>query len=72
MGLCSDGNIHAGVDDFVNAAVFAGATNTLFAPVLIGLEVFGSNDMIPFFIVCMIAYLVNGNKSIYGAQEVNG
>lgn len=54
------------------AAVFAGATNTLFAPVLIGLEVFGSNDMIPFFIVCMIAYLVNGNKSIYGAQEVNG
>ena len=54
------------------AAVFAGATNTLLAPVLIGLEVFGSNDMIPFFIVCMIAYLVNGNKSIYGAQEVNG
>lgn len=54
------------------AAVFVGATNTLFAPVLIGLEVFGSNDMIPFFIVCMIAYLVNGNKSIYGAQEVNG
>lgn len=52
------------------AAVFAGATNTLLAPVLIGLEVFGANDMVPFLIVCIFAYLVNGNKSIYGAQEV--
>lgn len=52
------------------AAVFAGATNTLLAPVLIGLEVFGANNMVPFLIVCIFAYLVNGNKSIYGAQEV--
>ena len=52
------------------AAVFAGATNTLLAPVLIGLEVFGANDMVPFLIVCIFAYLVNGNKSIYGAQEL--
>lgn len=52
------------------AAVFAGATNTLLAPVLIGLEVFGANDMVPFLIVCIFAYLVNGDKSIYGAQEV--
>ena len=52
------------------AAVFAGAANTLLAPVLIGLEVFGANNMVPFLIVCIFAYLVNGNKSIYGAQEV--
>lgn len=52
------------------AAVFAGATNTLLAPVLIGLEVFGANNMVSFLIVCIFAYLVNGNKSIYGAQEV--
>lgn len=52
------------------AAVFAGATNTLLAPVLIRLEVFGANDMVPFLIVCIFAYLVNGDKSIYGAQEV--
>jgi len=38
--------------------------------VLIGLEVFGANDMVPFLIVCIFAYLVNGDKSIYGAQEV--
>lgn len=52
------------------AAVFAGATNTLFAPVLIGLEVFGTNDMVPFLIVCIFAYLVNGDNSIYATQEV--
>lgn len=52
------------------AAVFAGATNTLFAPVLIGLEVFGTNDMVPFLIVCIFAYLVNGDNSIYASQEV--
>ena len=52
------------------AAVFAGATNTLFAPVLIGLEVFGTNDMVPFLLVCIFAYLVNGDNSIYAAQEV--
>lgn len=52
------------------AAVFAGATNTLFAPVLIRLEVFGTNDMVPFLIVCIFAYLVNGDNSIYAAQEV--
>lgn len=52
------------------AAVFAGATNTLFAPVRIGLEVFGTNDMVPFLIVCIFAYLVNGDNSIYAAQEV--
>ena len=52
------------------AAVFAGATNTLLAPVLIGLEVFGANDMVPVLIVCIFAYLVTGDKSIYGAQEV--
>ena len=51
------------------AAVFGSATNTLFAPILIGLEVFGSQNIIPLVLVCIIAYLVNGNRSIYGAQQ---
>ena len=42
------------------AAVFGSATNTLFAPILIGLEVFGSQNIIPLVLVCIIAYLVNG------------
>ena len=51
------------------AAVFGSATNTVIAPILIGLEVFGSQNAIPLILVCIIAYLVNGNHSIYGAQQ---
>ena len=51
------------------AAVFGSATNTLIAPILIGLEVFGTRNAIPLILVCILAYLVNGNHSIYGAQE---
>ena len=50
------------------AAVFGSATNTVIAPILIGLEVFGSRNAIPLVVVCLLAYLVNGNHSIYGAQ----
>ena len=67
-GILSISPVHCAALGY--AAVFAGATNTLLAPVLIGLEVFGANDMVPFLIVCIFAYLVNGNKSIYGAQEL--
>lgn len=52
------------------AAVFGSATNTLIAPIMIGLEVFGTANMIPFVIVCIIAYVINGNLSIYSAQQV--
>ena len=51
--------------------VFASATNTLLAPMMIGLEVFGGHQMIAFIIICIFAYLVNGNKSIYTAQIKN-
>ena len=67
-GILSISPVHCAALGY--AAVFVGATNTLLAPVLIGLEVFGANDMVPFLIVCIFAYLVNGDKSIYGAQEV--
>ena len=49
-------------------AVFASATNTLIAPMMISIEVFGGNNMMLFIIVCIFAYLVNENQSIYGAQ----
>lgn len=50
------------------AAVFGSATNTVITPILIGLEVFGSQNAIPLVVVCLLAYMVNGNHSIYGAQ----
>lgn len=51
------------------AAVFGSATNTLFAPILIGAEIFGPQNTIYFAFVCAIAYVFNGNKTIYAAQK---
>lgn len=51
------------------AAVFGSATNTLLAPVMIGLEVFGTENAIPLVVVCILAYLMNGGSSIYTAQQ---
>ncbi|HWS42694.1 MAG TPA: chloride channel protein [Pseudoflavonifractor sp.] len=51
------------------AAVFGGATNTLLAPILIGAEVFGFDYLPFFFVVCALAYLCNGNLSIYPLQK---
>ena len=53
------------------AAVFGSATNTLLAPILIGIEVFGAEQAIPFAIVCMIAFVCNGNRTIYGKQRIS-
>lgn len=51
------------------AAVFGSATNTLLAPILIGIEVFGPDNSLYFIVVCAIAYVFNGNRTIYGAQK---
>lgn len=51
------------------AAVFGSATNTLLAPILIGCEVFGFGNLSMFFIVCVVAYLFNMDKSIYALQK---
>lgn len=52
------------------AAVFGSATNTLFAAVFIGAEVFGFEYFPYFFIVCTVAYVFNMNKSIYTLQKI--
>ncbi|MDD5800724.1 MAG: chloride channel protein [Coriobacteriales bacterium] len=51
------------------AAVFGSATNTLLAPMFIGAEVFGFAYLPYFFVVCVVAYLFNMDKSIYALQE---
>ncbi len=53
------------------AAVFGSATNTLLAPILIGSEVFGFTYFPYFFVVCCVAFVCNGNNSIYGNQKNN-
>ena len=52
------------------AAVFGGATNTLFAPILVGAEMFGFDTLPAFFIVCTVAYACNGGKSIYAQKKI--
>ena len=54
------------------ASVFGSATNTLLAPIFIGAEVFGYEYMPYFVVCCALAYVFNGNVSIYGAQRKNG
>ena len=51
------------------ASVFGAATRTLFAPMLIGAEVFGASNLPYFFIVCLVAFSCNPKKSIYSLQE---
>ncbi len=50
---------------FGYAAVFGAATNTLLAPIFLGAEIFGYEYMPYFFVVCIIAYIFNGNCGIY-------
>ena len=52
------------------AAVFAAATNTFFAPILIGCEVFGFSLMPYLFITVAASYCLNFNRSIYTGQTL--
>ncbi|MCC0785125.1 chloride channel protein [Clostridioides sp. ES-S-0108-01] len=53
-------------------SVFGSATNTFFAPVFIGAEVFGYSYLPYFFVVCAISYVFNMDKSIYSLQKISG
>ena len=50
-------------------AVFASATNTLFAPIIIGIEIFGGENAFWFIIACCTAYVFNGCQTIYPNQK---
>ena len=52
------------------AAVFASASNTLWAPILIASEIFGFDCLPAFFIVCTMAYMCNGGQSIYKQKKI--
>jgi H+/Cl- antiporter ClcA len=51
-------------------AVFAGATNTPIACTLMGVELFGTNNVLYFAIACFTAYYFSGNSGIYKAQRI--
>ena len=52
------------------AAIFGAATNTLFAPIFIGAEMFGFDTLPAFFVACTVAYLCNGGQSIYAQKKL--
>lgn len=50
-------------------AVFSSATHTLFTPIFIGVEIFGSEGIIYFFAVCVASFVMSGRESIYQNQK---
>ncbi len=51
-------------------AVFAGATNTPLACTLMGIELFGSHNVIYYAVACFTAYYFSGHSGIYSSQKV--
>ena len=49
-------------------AVYASATNTLVAPIFIGIEMFGTDASLFIAASCIIAYAINGKDSVYTMQ----
>lgn len=65
--------IGAPVDLFAGlgfVAVFAGATNTPLACMIMGIELFGANNAVYLAVACFVAYLCSGHSSIYLSQRV--
>lgn len=52
-------------------AVFAGATNTPLACMLMGAELFGTQNLLYYATACIAAYYSSGHKGIYSAQRVH-
>jgi len=50
--------------------VFAGATNTPIACMIMGIELFGSECGIYVAIACIVSYLISGHNSIYHSQKI--
>ena len=51
-------------------AVFAGATNTPLACTLMGVELFGANNVVYYAIACFTAYYFSGHSGIYTSQRI--
>ncbi|ALR32493.1 chloride channel protein [Chryseobacterium sp. IHB B 17019] len=51
-------------------AVFAGATNTPLACMLMGIELFGAECGVYVAIACVVSYLISGHTGIYTKQRV--
>lgn len=51
-------------------AVFAGATNTPIACTIMGVELFGADNLLYYAVACFTAYYFSGHSGIYHSQRV--
>ncbi|WP_447640341.1 MULTISPECIES: voltage-gated chloride channel family protein [Chitinophagaceae] len=51
-------------------AVFSGATNTPIACTLMGVELFGADNVLYYAVACFTAYYFSGHSGIYHAQRI--
>lgn len=51
-------------------AVFAGATNTPLACTVMGVELFGANNVLFYAVACFTAYYFSGHSGIYTSQKL--
>ncbi len=51
-------------------AVFAGATNTPLACTIMGVELFGTENILYYAVACFTAYYFSGHSGIYNSQRV--
>ncbi len=51
-------------------AVFAGATNTPIASFIMGMEIFGKEGGVYFFLACIVSYYFSSHNGIYSSQIV--
>ncbi len=51
-------------------AIFAGATNTPLASIILGMELFGAGNGLYLATACIIAYRFSGHNGIYASQRL--
>lgn len=51
-------------------AVFAGATNTPLACTIMGVELFGGDNILYYAVACFVAYYFSGHSGIYHSQRI--
>jgi len=64
-----------GIDPSFGAAIgfvamFCGVVNCPFASIMLALEVFGTNSMLVFAIVCGVSYMMSGYYGLYSSQKI--
>lgn len=49
--------------------LFSSGTNMIFAPIFFGAEIFGFQYIPLFVVVCVVAYICNGNQTVFNRQK---